>query len=348
MTLTVLSVAYPLAPVGEDAVGGAEQVLCSLDRALVEVGHRSVVVAPGGSRVAGTLVPIQPETGPLDEAARRRAQGATRAAIAEARRRFRPDVVHLHGIDFPAYCPVDGPTLVSLHLPLDWYPAEAFRPRAGLFLHPVSHSQASTAPAGGGLLPPIRNGVAADRFGGPFAKRSFVLNLSRICPEKGTHLAIEAAKRADVALLIGGEVFAYEVHRRYFDEEVAPRLDARRRFLGPVGWSRKRRLLAAARCLLVPSLARETSSLVAMEALASGTPVVAFPNGALPEIVDHGVTGFLVDGVAAMADAIGRVGGLDRAACQAAARSRFSRDRMVAETFELYDRIASGRMERAA
>ena len=83
-----------------------------------------------------------------------------------------------------------------------------------------------------------------------------------------------------------------------------PRLDRRRRFLGPLGFARKRRLLAAARCLLVPSLARETASLVAMEALACGTPVIAFPNGALAEVVEDGRTGFLVENTREMAAAI--------------------------------------------
>jgi glycosyltransferase involved in cell wall biosynthesis len=91
--------------------------------------------------------------------------------------------------------------------------------------------------------------------------------------------------------------------------------------------------------LLVPSLAPETSSLAAMEALASGTPVIAFRAGALPEIVDDGRTGFLVDGVASMADAIARASAIDPATCRAAAEARFASDAMIAGYFRLYDAI---------
>jgi glycosyltransferase involved in cell wall biosynthesis len=339
--LTILNVAYPLAPVGHDAVGGAEQILTAVDRALVEAGHRSLVVACEGSTTAGTLLAVPRERGVLDEAARQRAFAAHRAAISSALEHFRVDLVHLHGIDFAGYLPERAPTLVTLHLPLDWYDAALLRePRPRLWFHSVSEAQHRTAPAGATLLPPIPNGVDTARLGMRHAKRGFTLNLGRICPEKGVHLALDAAKRAGRPLLIGGEVFRYDVHQRYFDEEVAPRLDHIRRFLGPLGFLRKRRFLAAARCLLVPSLAAETSSLVTMEALACGTPVIAFPNGAIPEIVDHGRTGFLVRDVAEMADAIEAAGAIDPEACRAAARERHGIEVMNRRYLDLYGRLA--------
>ncbi|MCZ7678225.1 MAG: glycosyltransferase [Sandaracinaceae bacterium] len=123
-----------------------------------------------------------------------------------------------------------------------------------------------------------------------------------MCEEKGYHLAIEAARRAGAPPVLAGRVFDYPAHRLYFEARIRPKLGARCCFLGPVGPRVRRRLLAGARALLVPSLVEETSSLVAMEALASATPVVALAHGALREIVDHGRTGFVVHGVDAMAE----------------------------------------------
>ena len=343
MSLTILSVAYPLAPVSPDAVGGAEQVLAQLDRALVTAGHRSVVVAQQGSRVAGTLVPVAAPFGMLDEAAKAAAQVRTREAIADALARFPVDVVHLHGIDFEAYLPPPGPpVLATLHLPPSWYAGTALRPdRPETWLHCVSEAQHRDCAPDLALLPPIPNGVDVDAFAGRHAKRNFALMLGRICPEKGVHLALDAAKIAGIPLLIAGEVYGYEAHRRYFDEEVRPRLDRQRRFLGPVGFARKRRLLNAARCVLVPSLAPETSSLVAREAAASGTPVIAFPHGALAETVEHGRTGFLVEDAEAMAAAIRDAGALDPETCRQVARARFRADTMIAAYFDVYARLAS-------
>jgi glycosyltransferase involved in cell wall biosynthesis len=164
--------------------------------------------------------------------------------------------------------------------------------------------------------------------------------MGRICPEKGFHLAIDAAQVAGVPLVLAGQVFPYETHQKYFAEQIEPRLGPGVRFIGGIGFSRKRRLLSAARCLLVPSLVAETGSLVAIEALACGTPVVSFPTGALPDIVEHGTTGFLVNDTREMAEAIRACDNLERELCRAVARQRFSRNRMIDAYFTLYRGLA--------
>jgi glycosyltransferase involved in cell wall biosynthesis len=105
----------------------------------------------------------------------------------------------------------------------------------------------------------------------------------------------------------------------------------------------KARLLSMARALLAPSTAPETSSLVAMEAMSAGAPVIAFRSGALPEVVEHERTGFIVDDVEAMTDAMLRVREIDSDACRETARMRFSRERMIASYFDTYQTIIAGR-----
>jgi glycosyltransferase involved in cell wall biosynthesis len=342
--LNILNVAFPFAPVGPDAVGGAEQVLYRLDQAVVRGGHNSIVIAQRGSTVSGTLLAVDGETSGLD-VARERAWHRHRQALTEALKRWPVDVVHLHGIDFDRYVPsLPVPVLVTLHLPVSWYPAEVWRlARADMWLNCVSFSQHQTCPNSLRLLQPIENGVPVGELQARHAKRQFALFLGRICPEKGVHIAIDAAKRADISLLIAGEVFPYAAHLRYFEKEVGPRLDNRRRFIGPVGFRRKRRLLTAAQCLLVPSLVPETSSLVAREALACGTPVIGFAAGALAETIDQGQTGFIVRDIDGMARAIGDAPLLSSSHCRKVAAQRFSLGRMVERYLETYGKIAKAR-----
>lgn len=337
--LTVLSVGYPLALVSADPVGGAEQVLAALDRALVAARYRSIVIAPEGSAVAGELVPVPAVEGEIDDEARTQVYAAVREAIGRTLRDTRVHAVHLHGVDFDRYLPPSGaPALATLHLPIAWYGAEALS--SGLTLVPVSADQAARAPEGVRLAAPIPNGVDLDVYRPTDAKSDYALILGRVAPEKGFPDAFDAAARAGVPLRAAGDVFAYPAHQAHFYDEVLPRLDADRLWLGRVAGEEKRRLLAEARCLLVPSTAPETSSLVSMEALASGTPVIAYRSGALPEIVEDGVTGLIVDDVAGMADAIGRVDAIDPAACRAAAEARFPLSRTTDAYLALYEKLA--------
>ena len=342
MKLSILNVAYPMAPVGPDAIGGAEQVLAQLDQALLRAGHESWVVASAGSVTAGRLIPTPAWKGPIDESVREAARNHHRAAIASVLKSQRIDLVHLHGIDFLDYLPLPGvPVVVTLHLPPEWYAPEVFRlDRPNTYLHCVSAAQRRACPRHARLLPDIENGVCPGNFQ-PRPKCRYAVALGRICPEKGFHIALDAARESSTSLALAGKVYPYPSHEQYFQEQIIPRLDRRRRFIGPAGVRRKASLLSAARCLLVPSLVPETSSLVAMEALSCGTPVVAFPSGCLAEIVEHGRTGFLVRNEREMASAIHAAQDLDPNVCRAAAQTRFSLQRMTAQYLEMYRRIAA-------
>jgi glycosyltransferase involved in cell wall biosynthesis len=349
VSLTVLSVAYPFAPVSADTAGGAEQVLASLDEAIVAAGHRSIVIAAEGSRVRGTLQSVPAVTGAIDDAQRRLAWATHKLAIAEVLRRERIDAIHMHGLDFHAYLPPPGnvPIVVTLHLPPSWYePGVLAHSREDLHLVCVSRAQREACPAEAPVAATIPNGVPVEALQATVHKRAYAMALGRICPEKNLHVALEAGRRAGVPVLLGGAVFPYPEHQMYYYQEIVPRLDAQRLFLGPIDFVRKRRLLTGARCLLLPTLAPETSSLVAMEAIACGTPVVAFASGAIPEIVEHGVTGFLVRDEAEMADAIAACDELDPQRCRAIARERFDVVRMTSSYFDVYRQLTDARAAR--
>lgn len=340
--MRVLSVAYPFAPVTPETPGGAEQVLLALDRALVLNGHESFVVAQRGSTISGTLLEVPSPDGPI-EASRPIVYDACREAIRDALENLSVDVVHMHGVDFHEYMPPAGVSvLVTLHLPLSWYPAWSFGiDRPCTYFYCVSASQAASTP-GLGSFRHIDNGVDVEYFRTPrLRKGSYSLSMGRVCPEKGFHVAMDASVSAGVPYILAGAVFRYEAHERYFRDFIMPRLSSSCRFIGQVGPERRRRLLSGARCLVVPSLVEETSSLVAMEALASGTPVVAFNNGALAEIVEDGVTGFLVKDEKEMSSAIIDSSGLSAEDCVLAALKRFSSSAMIEKYFREYGKMAA-------
>jgi glycosyltransferase involved in cell wall biosynthesis len=347
MKLRVLSVAYPFAPVSTDSIGGAEQVLNCLDQALVTNGHESYVAAAEGSQTRGTLIAIKQPEGQISASTRERVYREVRQRVREALECYSVDLIHMHGIDFYNYIPAANiPVLVTLHLPLEWYPVEAFLIRQrNVFLHGVSDSQVRTCPESVTLQKPIENGVSIDEFTIARRKSNFALCLGRICPEKGYHLALQAAAAAGTPLVLAGKVYPYQDHQNYYRSDIWPRLGKQARFIGPADFVRKGRLLSKAKCLLVPSLVAETSSLVAMEALASGTPVIAFRRGALPEIVEHGRTGFIVDSVDEMSEAIRAVHLLNPNDCRESARARFDLRNTVARYFNYYFNLTgSGRM----
>lgn len=349
MLLKVLSVAFPFAAVCPDAVGGAEQVLSRLDGALAAAGHRSIVVACEGSQTAGELFPFTlPASDPLSPEDRSRCSIGVQAAIDRALSAHHVDLIHLHGLDLQAYeFPDHLPVVISLHLPVPWYRPQLWTKYAGRAQYCcVSESQRRSLSARVNDSTVIENGVPLPFIDRRWPKGDFALALGRVCPEKNAHQAFDAGTRTGTRVLLGGEVFPFPEHQQYFRDYIEPRVQALPRggtqhaFLGRLQQHQKQALLSRAKCLLHPTLAPETSSLVAMEALAAGTPVIAYRSGALPEIVEDGVTGFLVDNVNEMADALGRVHLLSPQACRQAAERRFSAERMIERYFDLYRTVA--------
>jgi len=204
-------------------------------------------------------------------------------------------------------------------------------------------SQHQAAGANGCRLRSIPNGVEVSWYQTVSRPREHLLFVARICPEKGADIALRVAHQLDLPLLVAGPVHPFRAHQEYFTDCVKPLLDRKRRYLGPIGLAQKIELLAGARAVLIPSLAPETSSLVAMEAAGAGTPVVAYRSGALAEVVVDGETGFIVESEQQMAEAVLHASGISADVCRTHARERFDADRMAAQYVELYRRIIQKR-----
>lgn len=338
--MNVLSVGYPLFPVSTDSPGGAEQILAYIDRLLVGQGHRSLVMAAAGSHVSGMLIPTAaPNPELISEHDRQNAQAEYRTLLEGLLRQGLIDLIHFHGLDFHTYLPETSiPMLATLHLPMSWYPTHIFN-LPGLQLNCVSQSQAGTSG-----LPVVPNGIDTHYFFPEGEKGNYLLWLGRICPEKGVHLALRAAHELDLPLRVAGPVHPLAAHQDYYDKQVKPLLDGKRVHLGPVGREQKRELLRAARGLLVPSLVDETSSLVSMEAMSCGTPVIAYNSGALPEVVQHGVTGFIVESIEGILAAVRNLKEISGERCRSEAVRRFDVFEMGKGYMALHEAI----MHRAA
>jgi glycosyltransferase involved in cell wall biosynthesis len=341
MPLTILSVAFPMMPVGPHASGGSEQILFLVEKGIVELGNRSVVISARGSHVSGELIETDTWDGKISPEMEERARADHLAKIQQALADFPIDLIHFHGLDFYRYLPQrEIPMLATLHLPIPFYPSRVFE-RPAVSMNFVSESQAQSY-AFGHAWPVIRNGIDISAYTEADDVDDYALVVARICPEKGIHYALEAAHRCGVRLLIAGPVHPYPAHLEYFESQVRPMLDEKRVYLGAANLEMKQRLLRKARCLIVPSTVAETSSLVSMEALASGTPVIAFQSGALPEIIRHGVTGFIVGSAQGIENALAHIHEIDRSACRREAEQCFSAKTMVKNYVEHYRTLMSG------
>jgi len=345
--MRLLYVAYPLLPVSEESCGGAEQMLWTLEAEMARRGHQTWVAACEGSRISGRLLVTGSAPAEPDQFERRDAEHAQRILEFLARQRF--DLVHDQSGAFWRHAAhVDAPLLATLHLPRSFYPAGAFRNLPlNLSFNCVSESQLRSFGGLPAIAGAVRNGIRLNYFPPPrILREDYLLWLGRICEEKGTHVAIDVARRAGMKLIIAGAVYPFSYHRAYFEREVRPHLQGRTPtvfYAGVPTMSEKLRLLRRARALLLPSLVDETSSLVAMEAMACGTPVIGFRRGAIPEVVRDGITGLLVDSAQQMAEALARVDEIDPRSCRAHVEQNFSSARMARDYEQLYESITGVR-----
>jgi glycosyltransferase involved in cell wall biosynthesis len=189
----------------------------------------------------------------------------------------------------------------------------------------------------------IHHGIDTTQFAFMSDPGDYLLFLGRIHPDKGTHRAIEVAKLAGMPLIIAGII----QDETYFLEAVKPHIDGVNvSYVGPVGPAQRNTLLGGARALLHLISFAEPFGLSVVEALATGTPVIATPLGSMPELLRHGSTGFLVPDIAAAVTAVGKVAKLDRQLCRQEAETRFSADRMIDDYLALFERIVGAKTPR--
>lgn len=342
----ILYIAYPLLTVSEESAGGAEQMLWTLEREIAKQGISTTVAASTGSRVSGELFPTGDPCIQTDDFERRNHEHQERVVgfIRTRAQQGQPfDLVHdQSGSFWPRAGEIDVPVLATLHLPRHFYQSQYFQNvPANVSFNCVSQSQVREFSDVKPIPAVIPNGIALERFHANAAQRSGLLWLGRLCEEKGAHLALEIAAHTGLKITLAGQVYPFSYHQQYFEREIVPRIHRmpNATFISCPGAKQKRRLLQQPKAVLITSLVNETSSLVAMEAAACGTPVIAFRNGALWEIVQDGVTGFLVDGVDGAVDALKRIEQIKAEACVGYAKRCFS-SKVMAEAYALlYGRL---------
>jgi glycosyltransferase involved in cell wall biosynthesis len=343
-------VAPPWAPIPPTLYGGIEQAVDAEARGVAAAGHEVLLFTTGDS-----TCPV-PRRWLLPEAEGERmgvAVPEVRHVLAayEAVEGF--DVVHDHTVVGPAMASERGPggrlppVVTTIHGPLDGELADVYR-RIGDRVPLIAISRAQTRPAPDiTIARVIHHGVSVSEFPVGDGRGDYFVFLGRLSADKGAHRAIAAAEKAGVTLVLAGKV-RERAEKEYFEQEVAPHLSDTVRFVGEVPHEEKLRLLAGARATLFPIRWNEPFGLVMIESLACGTPVLAYPEGAAPEVIVDGETGFMVDSEGEMADAIASVGEIDRGACRAAVEGYFSVDRMIREHLELFGDVVAGRTVRTS
>jgi glycosyltransferase involved in cell wall biosynthesis len=348
--LSVLYVSYPLLSISDESAGGAEQMLLTLEREMARVGHRTTVAACDDSRVSGGLLATGAPARQTDAFEQREREYCARILDYLRDHPAEFDLVHDESGGFFRHadrCPV--PVLATLHLPRSFYREEWLRRSTrNLEFNCVSQSQARTFADLPNLIGVVQNGIATERFAVCDHKRDYLLWMGRICEEKAPHLAIAAARRAGMPLILAGQIYPFSYHQQYFEREICPSLGRGVSFMDSPLFEDKVALLRNARALLLTSTAEETSSLVAMEAMACGTPVIAMRRGAFPEIVAHGETGFIVDDVHEIAPAVAEISKINSSACRRRVEEMFSSQRMAQEYEALYQRVLAEHRVRTA
>ena len=340
MNIAVLSpVWFPVPPTG---YGGIELIVGLLADALVEAGHEVTLFASGDSETIADLDSVFEE-------APSELIGQTfwelDHAIGCFLRHGEFDLIHDHtgllGLALGTLLPT--PLVHTVHGPLTGRPGQLYERVARFAPAPclVSLSLAQRRPKPRlPWLANVPNAIDLGRY--PFEPRrgDYLVWLGRMTPDKGAHRAIELARRVGMPLKLAGKN-SEPAEQAYFDAHVRPSLDGRIEYLGEVEHEDKVELLRGARAMLFPIDWEEPFGLVMIESMACGTPVLASPRGSVPEVIDDGVTGIVVDDWDTVDDALERADALDARAMRDAVEARYSPSGMVADYVGVYEAVLS-------
>jgi glycosyltransferase involved in cell wall biosynthesis len=322
--------------------GGTERVVAHLCDALTELGHEVTLFGTCDAHTSARLVTVRDQSIRLDDAALKSDLAAHLTLLYEVRRRAQQfDILHfhidlLHLVVFEEHV---NKTVTTLHGRLDIKDLSSVYARWPAFgLVSVSDQQRKPLP-GANWLSTVAHGVPLCRF--PFSGQTnegYLAFLGRISPEKRPDLAIRLARRAGIPLRIAAKIDA--VDRAYFEATIRPLLDTPGvEYIGEIGDDRKAQFLGDALALLFPIDWPEPFGLVMIEAMACGTPVIAWNCGSVPEVVDPGVTGFIVSCEDDAVAAIARVGSLDRRRVRATFERRFTSAIMANAYLDVYSKL---------
>jgi glycosyltransferase involved in cell wall biosynthesis len=346
-SLSIALVAPPLLPVPPARYGGTERIIGVLADGLHRRGHDVTLFAAGDSRVESRLVPVVPESLWKDGMPVDVTPFMKRIVEQVAAHDGRFDVIHSHleshAFEFARQSPV--PVVSTLHGRIDIGPtAEMLRSYPDIPLIAISDRQRSYWPDNNWVAT-IHHGLPFENVEAGRGEGGYLLFVGRLTPEKGLDWAIEVARRTNLPLLIAAK--AIDPHEiELYHEVVAPAERAGLvRFLGEVGPPVRDKLFGEALATVMLGGWPEPFGLVAIESLATGTPLIARRVGALPEIVREGIDGFVVDDLDGAVASVGRLGGLDRDLIRRNAIERFSADRMVDDYEALFRRVAAPRTQ---